>query len=1109
MAVVATGERVRYRAFGALEVAGLEPVALGRRRERNVLAVLLAAQGSPVPAERIVAEVWGEDAQTLGALQVAVSRLRSALEPERPPRQPATRLVSTTGGYALVAAVEDVDVWHFAALAEEALATADPAVRLERADRAERIWAGDPYPDCDVESVSLERDRLGELRLTLQELRGQALLDLGRPEAAVLLLGAIAPLHPYRERLWSVLALAQYRCARQADALDTIRRLRERLAEDLGVDPSPEVAELEQRVLRQDTTLLAVPAREGQDRPVAPEPAEHTPGGVPSEVPTVGREAATAVVSAALDRLVADPTSTGVLSISGEPGIGKSRLVQELHQLGTARGVAVVVGRCHEGDFAPPLWPWLGVVRTLARDDEADPLLSPLLDGVQGPGDADAGAGTTLRLYDAVAGLLGAGATPRGLVVVLEDIHWADVSSLRLLSRVVELAPRGVLVVTTRRTTEMQAGEPLVETLATLARSGGERLRLDGLDSASVARLLHQLLGTHDPRLDTMVDRATNGNPFFVHEYARLLQSRPDLRRVRVEDLPVPDGVREVLRLRVARLPDKARTLLVHAAVLGRTVDPDTVAAMADEPVDDVLDLLDLGLASGLLEERGSTYAFAHALTRETVYGDVSAARRMRLHARAAAVLEERAGDKPDAAAAIAHHAAMAAPLGDEQTRSALVWLHRAAQVAQSRQAHVEALDLWRRAGETAESAAMETQRLQARCGEAETLLRLGRTGEASDVIDEVVAAARALGRWDLVADAAAIFNRAGVWSWREHGAKRDELIAVLTEALDHIDPAREARLCATLLMEHYYGWDSPVVDAYGDRALTLARSLDDPALLREVLLLYVIALVGRGRGALRTALVEELLALEPQGELRLGALFNYGYALYEDCQVAQSDEVMARCAAEARALRHSGVDIPLAWWAFARARGREDPDARALGMHALMLHRSSGYLAAWELEWFRAAYDPPVPQAVRDAVLEQRPAVRATVAWAVLQDGDPEAAYALLGDPFPPHAADYSVTGSRCLRVAVLAETGPEDELRAAVEQLRRHEGLVSNYGSIDHLGAVDHFLALGEHALGDDAAALAHARSGVELLRRLDNRPWLRRAEALLADLEASKPA
>ena len=813
------------------------------------------------------------------------------------------------------------------------------------------------------------------------------------------------------------------------------------------------------------------------------------------------------MATAAVDRVLADPTSSGVLSISGEPGIGKSRLVHDLERLAAARGVRVVVGRCHEGDFAPPLWPWLPVVRDLVEGAEPDPLLAPFLDGVASSGDA--GAGTTLRMYDAVARLLAERAAGRGLVVVLEDIHWADVSSLRLLTRVVELGPPGVLVVTTRRTTEMHAGDPLVEAMAALARSGGERLRLDGLDTASVSRLLHGLLGTHDPHLDTVVDAATNGNPFFVHEYARLLQTRPDLRSVRAEDLPVPDGVRDVLRVRFSRLPEKARTVLVHAAVLGRSVDPDTVAAMADEPVDVVLDLLDLGLASGLLEERGLGYAFAHALTRETIYGEVSAARRMRLHARAAGVLEDRVGERPDEAAAIAHHAAMAAPLGDEQTRAALVWLFRAAQVAQARQAHVEALDLWRRARDTAASARLDGQRLQAMSGEAETMLRLGQTSEASDVVDEIVEAARALGRWDLVADAAAILTQGGVWSWREHGTKRQPFIDVLTEALDHVDKVREARLCSTLLMEHYYGWDSAVVDEYGARALRLAHEIDDPALLREVLLPYIIALVGRARGEERTALVEELLALDPQGELRLGALFNHGYALHEMAQVEESDRAMAQCAAEARELSHSGVDIPLAWWAFARARDREDPGARALGMHALMLHRSSGYLAGWELEWHRAAYDPPVPASVRDAVLEGRPAVRATVAYAVLLDGDPEAAYALLGDPLPPHAADYSVIGSRCLRVAVLAATGHEEELRAELGRLRPHEGLVSNYGSIDHLGAVDYFLALGEHALGEDEAALAHARSGVELLEQLDNKPWLRRARALLAELQGERGA
>ena len=1103
---------MRYRAFGAIAVQDVEARSLNRRRERNVLAVLMSAHGAPIPAERLVAEVWHEDSQALGALQVAVSRLRSDLEPERVARQPARRLVSTAGGYALVAEVDDVDVWEFEFLVDSALAATDPGARLEVAERAEDLWTGDPYPDCDIESVALERDRLVELRLTLHELRGQALLDLDRAEAAVLALSAVAPQHPYRERLWALLALAQYRCARQADALDTLRRLRERLAEDLGVDPTPDVQHLEQQVLRQDPALSVVPAPAGIDErprpaPGAPSPQQTQRSEPSRDHPMVGREAAVEVLTAALERLAADPAATGVLGISGEPGIGKSRLVSDLETMAAKQGIRTVVGRCHEGDFAPPLWPWLAVVRHLVGDAEPDPLLLPLLEGVGQS--SDVGAGTTMRMYDAVAGLLAARATLSGLVVVIEDIHWADISSLRLLGRVVDLAPPGALVVTTRRTTEMQADDALVETMAAMARKGGERLRLDGLDTASVSRLLLDLLGPHDEHLDTVIDEATNGNPFFVHEYARLLQSRPDLRSVDPADLPVPDGVRDVLRLRLARLPEKGRTVLVHAAVLGRAIDPDSVAAMADESVDTVLDLLDLGLASGLLEERGLGYAFAHALTRETVYGEVSAARRMRLHARAAAVLEDRVGDQPDQAAAIAHHAAMAAPLGEKQTRVALVWLFRAAQVAQARHSHTEALALWRRASGLASGPALAGQRLQARCGEAETLLRLGSTFEASEVVEQVVESARALDRWDLVADAATILNQAGVWSWRQHGSKREEFIAVLTDALEHVDAVREARLCATLLMEHYYEWDGPVVDEYGDRAVRLAREIGDPALLREVLFLRFVAAVGRITGERRVAMTQELLDLQPQGELGVAALFHHGVSLHEAARVEECDAVIARCAERAAELRHNGVDIPLAWWFAARARDRDDPAAQELGDRALELHQRQGFLSVHEATWWHAVQnrgpDRPVPESVRRDVMERgTPGNRATVAWAVLEDGDPAAAYEILGPAYLPHVADYAALAGRAYRVGVLAATGPRDELAEAMEQLRPYAGEVATYGSVDHLGAVDHFLALGEHALGERDQALAYARSAVELLRRLDNRPWLRRAEALLAELE-----
>jgi len=179
---------MRYRVLG--EVALLPdqgpPHPLRRRRERTVLAVLLAAHGRPVTAERLLADVWGESSGAgLGSLQVAVSRLRADLEPDRSPRDAPRLLVSTGGGYALVAGTADVDAWQFEALATRALGADDPAAALRLGEQATRWWAGAPYADCDTELLARERDRLEELRASLLERRAEDLLALGRDREAL------------------------------------------------------------------------------------------------------------------------------------------------------------------------------------------------------------------------------------------------------------------------------------------------------------------------------------------------------------------------------------------------------------------------------------------------------------------------------------------------------------------------------------------------------------------------------------------------------------------------------------------------------------------------------------------------------------------------------------------------------------------------------------------------------------------------------------------------------------------------------------------------------------------------------------------------------------
>ena len=1097
------GGNTGYSAFGDLVVRTAEgEQVLNRRRERDTLAVLLAVR-APVSADRLLTEVW-ESGAALGSLQAVVSRLRNVLEPARTARGENRCLVSSSAGYSVRAEVADVDTWHFEDLARRCLGTTDPAEAVALFEQADALWTGTPYAGSVTDAVEAARTRLVELRASAAERTAQALLDLGRPEQAVLLLDRHAADHPFRERLFTLLALAQYRCGRQSEALATLRGLRERLADELGVDPTPDVRRLETDLLRQDPAL---------DGP-APAPAPVV-AGEPAPVPVVagdlvGREEPLGRVRHLLEQL---DSGRQVVTLLGEPGIGKTRLVQETLRLAAERGITGVVGQCHQGDVAPALWPWAQVVRALAGDDP-DPLLLPLLDdGVP----ADTGSGT-LRLFDAVADLLESTARARGgLVVVLEDVHWADTTSLQLLAHGVERGTAGasapLLVVVTRRTTEEDGADQMLVTLAALARAGAERFRLDGLTRAEVGQLLARLLGRPadelPDRLVQVVDEATAGNAFFVHEYARLLQAR-DGDLTDVADLPVPDGVRDVIGQRVNRLPAAARDLLRAAAVLGRDIEPADAAALAGLSLDEALDHLDLALATGLLEERGGGFTFAHALTREALYADLSAARRVRSHARAAEILAARVGHVPDAAADIAHHALLAAPLDPDRGRTAFTWLARAARIALARQAPTESRALWMRARALAEELGLEDERLHAMLGVARSAVRMGTFTEAPALVTELAHEASRLGHWDLVAAAAATFQQAGAWTWRVHGQKDEDLIGVFTAALEHVEAAADvATLCATLTIEHQFGWDTEASDAYALRAIAAARESGDHDLLCSALLVRLIASCGRPDLGGRSGLAEELLAAGPRGEIEVTGLFHLGYALHEEGRVDEAIAAMQQARAKAAALTHSGLDLPLAWWDVAVARDHDDPAARDLAETALARHLAQHFYIGTELETLCAVlHREPGTRLDDHAIRVAREGLhgqRAVVAWSLAESGHLDLAADALGECPPEHAVDYSIEAVWCLRLLVATELGRLDEVAELLRRIDRYTIPLAVYGSVMHLGAFDHFRAVAHRALGDPERALELARAAVETNRRCDIRPWLRRSEALVAELEA----
>ena len=342
--------------------------------------------------------------------------------------------------------------------------------------------------------------------------------------------------------------------------------------------------------------------------------------------------------------------------------------------------------------------------------------LGPLMPELAGPARpagppplADLGA-ARFQLNQAVAGLLRRLADTRPLLVVVDDLHWADAPSLSLLAFLAaDLKDASLVVVGTYRDVEVVPGGPLADTLGALAREPVvERISLGGLDRAGVARLVGRTIGGRpaEPLLQAVVDRC-GGNPFFITELLRLLQSE---RRLAAPDAAVaarrevPVGVRDVLRARLARLPAQTATLLMVAAVPGRGFDLDLIEAVTGLDDEPALDAAEAAVLAGLVIEddrAAGRYRFAHALVRETIYEDISRARRARLHARVADALVATRGAEPEPAAEMAYHCWQAAPVIG--AGRALPYLLRAGEQAVAQLAYEAADEQFERALELAD----------------------------------------------------------------------------------------------------------------------------------------------------------------------------------------------------------------------------------------------------------------------------------------------------------------------------------------------------------------------------------------------------------------------
>lgn len=1109
--------QVRFTVLGrmAIEVDDTD-VRIPGRRERAVLALLLAAHGHVVPVGRLIDDIWGESParSAQASLQVAISRLRSLVEPRRAPRSLPTLLVSSGPGYALLADPEDVDSGRFSSLVAQAHAAhsnGDATAALELCQEADHLWTGTAYADV-VESdlVEAERRRLEDLRGGAHELRAEALLDLGRHSLVTGEMEGLVAAYPFRERLWRHYALALYRSGRQAEALETVRRARTLLLEELGVDPSPELQQIE-------TDLLAQAPGLAGERPASaavqvglrlgPPPALTDDGAL------VGRDDALAQLDRSLRAALVDRRG-GTVVVGGDAGIGKSRLVTELAARAGREGARVLWGRCHEADVSPAYWPWVPIVRELVGAHPSREITA-LLDAGDGTATGDAGA-AALRTYAAVSNLISNAADDGPTVLILEDIHWADAASLQLLAYAAEtLRDTRLLLVATSRTVE-DPKVSLQACLAALARSHAVRVTLRGLPSDEVRTLVGSLTGTEpDDELSEVVSERTDGNPFFVIELVRLLESSKRLDAAGARDVAVPHGVQDVLRLRLARLPADVRTLLGVAAVAGRGFDLGVLVEVTGRGPDEVLDLLDTAVASQAVEEGDvpGHYRFAHALVRETLYGGLSLARRGLLHAALARALEPRVVEHPDSLAEVAHHFVLGAAMRADLAEPAVRHSASAARQAERRGALDQALVHWEQAltADTASRSKDPRRRYDVFVGLGRARSRRADVAGSREALGAAVDIARSLGDQQLMAAAATSFRGAGVWHWREFGTSDPAMVSVLEDCLHGCPPGPlRTRVLVSLAMELIYEWRSHESEEVGMRALESARELADDSLFADVVALHTLALWGKpGAVSRRLELAAEALARPLSLEQELYLRFGAAAAHVQGGDPVEADRQMARCRELSRRLRHTGADVPIAWWLFYRAvDAGDEASATRLLDEALGLHRRSSIVAISDMEPMARLRLGAIGDAVTEDCVEvgrqhANPAFRAMTAQALAESGRALEGAELLGRPVPDGAWDYASMYGDCLRVDVLASAGRTGELRPALARIQPWGHEFAIYGSTDCIGSIDYFIGRGHDGLGEvDLARAAYSRA-LTANRDAGLVPWQVRAERRLAAL------
>jgi DNA-binding SARP family transcriptional activator/tetratricopeptide (TPR) repeat protein len=863
---------VELRVLGPVEARdGADSVAL-RPAERRLLAALSACRPSPVRYDALADAVWGESLprSATRSLQTHVLRLRSALG--------ADAVETVSGGYRLAdAVVVDADAFAKALRDAMALDGADGLAALDGWDAALGYWHGTPFDELgDWPPAMTERARLVELWHDAREQRCAVALTLRPAGDNVAEAEAMVLAEPLRERRWALLMTALVAAGRRPDALRAYDRARRVLANELGISPGTELSRLHASLLVEDVEDDVASRVVRGSRPAAigtnigrePGPVVPLPWrlAVRPAVGVVGRGPELKVVLDAFKRVAAGE-GREVLLVSGEAGLGKTTLIAEAARVAFAAGACVLFGHC-EDDLAAPYQLFTEglshFVAHASHDQLVDhvepwgselvrlvPMLSSRLPGL-GPSRATDADTERYQVHAAVVGFMARVSQHQPVVLVVDDLQWADQASLQLLRHLVAAdQPMQVLVLGTYRDTELSHTHPLLATLAALHRGGDVgHVELAGLDATAVASLMEAAAGhsldDSATRFAGALHRETDGNPFFVSEVLRHLAETGAIYQdangrwvatATFEAFALPVSVRTVIGARVGRLGHEAERVLSLAAVIGRDFDLDVLARAAMTSEDDLLDILDAATAASLVRELTDTpghYTFCHALIQHTLYDDFGRTRRARAHRQVAEALEDLCGDDPGPRVGeLARHWHAAQPADPakalDYSRQAGDFALAALAPGDALHHYARALDLYARADDPDPALGIDlsiglgtAQRQTGDPASRDTLLDAARRAGALEDTKRLVAAALANNRGTFA-------NSAGIDTDR---------VEILERALDRVpatDPAR-ALLLATLCSELTNFNDLEHRQALADEAIAIARSTGDDATIVRVL---------------------------------------------------------------------------------------------------------------------------------------------------------------------------------------------------------------------------------------------------------------------------------